>query len=615
MLDSFNTFINNPIVNAVFKPVVNIVQNIAQFAQRMSQAVSGYAGDQQGSKDASAFQSKPVKTLTPKEREQQRIQRENLLRQRELDKKTAKFDRYAAQTSHKDLRPVTLLDLSEELDNPMYRAIKRIEKEGILHALDRTHLDKALNALSANWGRDEALDARALAAWHYQQSKKYNNDIQYDGLISDIVYQDNFDDYDPGRDYNEVDKAKLIDRANEILNTPDSNAAQKAYAQAIILDLQYHVDLTVNRNKEEDAAGTYWLEDWQENQEFWIARIGNVYSGVSATASALGVSLHSGQLDLPGYVNRDLSDAELFDLIMGPIDIRYLPNISADKAGLTGLVGNAAIIKFFAVGDYIPDARNVVHELGHVLDLRTGLYGRTRIQDEVFQEGGAIAPRGTIYQRNYAGFVENFESDRAKNTTPTSGEDWADSFMAWVYHDFDDTTQVGKNRLGLFEDQLGSAIGIAYGNNLGSPTVANFIENQQYELIEVDNQVQSGIPIGERPNTNSGFVVLTQTDGTRPLNVIGYTETYSSTDGGSTRWVLVEYDGYIGWVNSSNIPSSISLGPELTVDDVTILTGRDYTIEETTRTRVIQEATETKPEITATDTFWTWFRKLPAFGE
>lgn len=379
-----------------------------------------------------------------------------------------------------------------------------------------------------------------------------------------------FEDYHPANTYSSAQQVTILGQADEILQN-STDPAERIHAQAVILSLRYGVNLTINRTNDESASGIYWIDDIEDNPEFWNERINNAYAAVDTTAQALGQAIRSGRLDLPGYIDRNLSDAELFNFIMGAIEIRYTPNIEKEFAGRTE--PNGDVIQFFKPiidPSYIPSRNNIIHEFGHVLDERTGQYARRRLIDEpissfntVFRAGSAVLPEN--YVRNYAGFDDNFSFE---NEGEAAQEDWGDSFLAWVIGGFDENAIFGQHREAVVEGWLEDTLAIAYGR--GNPqAVQDFIRASGY--ITQSSPLGPGSALRELPLAETQSPILSS-QATHVVNVIGRINQPAE---GNTYWYLVEYNGVVGFVREDSFKELPNVA-DIDANEVSLLTGRQY---------------------------------------
>ena len=153
------------LLQKIFQPIIKTVQKIVNVIQTAVQNPKGQQITVQQPSTGPAAPSQPVPVSASASPDP--------VRQRELNNKARAFDKDIAQTSSAlgewDRSPVSLRDLSEEIDNPMYRAIKRRAKyqPELFNAMLKASSspEKAFNAMFAKWGHDREMDARALAMW------------------------------------------------------------------------------------------------------------------------------------------------------------------------------------------------------------------------------------------------------------------------------------------------------------------------------------------------------------------------------------------------------------------------------------------------------------------
>src|SRR3990172_3726415 len=111
-----------PVIKVV-QPIVKAVQKVVNVIQNAIQNPKGQSVTVQQPTAGPAVPSQPVQVSTSASPDP--------ARQQELAGKTPAFDKDIAQASSPlgewDRSPVSLRELSEEIDNPMYRKIKRRE--------------------------------------------------------------------------------------------------------------------------------------------------------------------------------------------------------------------------------------------------------------------------------------------------------------------------------------------------------------------------------------------------------------------------------------------------------------------------------------------------------
>jgi hypothetical protein len=411
--------------------------------------------------------------------------------------------------------------------------------------------------------------------------------------------------YDPTRSYTSQEQDILLEQADAVLENPtEASEDEIAFAQALILDFRFGVDLTIDtvttgtvtgNNLPSSPQAQSWITNWADQPGYWTSRIEQAYNAVGRTAEAFWLGLQSGQLDVPAYVQAESSE-ELFRYIMGEVEIRYFSQLRSEQgAGLViEPVGNRTVVNFFIPivnetpdVDYVPTERNIVHELGHVFDWRTGQYARRRVTDEPILENALeFRPGSASYLRNLSyGFDPNF---RPINSGNLSEEDWADSFLAWIYDAEDgfSETSEGMRRQAIFEGWLEDSIAIAYGR--GNPqSVQTYIQSTYDQLFE-ENSDSSSTPITITLNApiqvreipysgnQSSYIQALPTASSGTITVIGIIARENTPAIANTDWLLVESNGVIGFVPISAIPIDTSGLPQVDLATVNMLTGREY---------------------------------------
>lgn len=335
---------------------------------------------------------------------------------------------------------------------------------------------------------------------------------------------------------------------------------QKAIAavQVIALHELYGVTLTT------DAE--YPFSDNQTGVSAWLSqpeRISEVYHAVMDTAIALQQSVESSSgtdpnLDIAPYVPLDITSAELFRTMMGPLELRLVSNLLSGYEGASAQAVSPRKIEFYPLelGQFIPSRYNVVHEFGHIIDTRTGAtYARTYPAMEISTLGQL-----TDYAEATSCRPHNINSGLCRqNLTAVDYEEWADRFLFWVYDGIKETTDSGEvRRLGFADpsskyqaDQwIADVISMAYGQSVSDDET----------LIEaarsvVNYEANFNPPIGV-VDTNGENLLLRVAPSTADKTITGIPSNASMSVLGvdsTNTWLLVVYNDSIGWVFSDNV--------------------------------------------------------------
>jgi hypothetical protein len=325
----------------------------------------------------------------------------------------------------------------------------------------------------------------------------------------------------------------------------------QAVRQIVSLKQEYGVTLTTEVGYPTGREGiTAWLAQPE--------RIGEAYQAVVDTSTALqraveNSSLGDQALRIAPYVPLNISGAELFRKMMGPVELQMVSTVLPDdpstnlnesttsaqvqgiKQGTETVLINLYPIEVGGLqsGQFIPSRFNIVHEFGHAINVRTGgAYALSYVEKEI-----TLLGQKTDYAEA-ASCSGNINSGLCRqHAAQDTSEEWADRFLFWVYNGFNEPARKYQA-----DQWMADVIGVAYGHRVMSneslPDIARQLGAQFLSGTTTDQ-----LNIRELPGlSGTPFGVIAAN---ASVLVLGTDKTGA--------WVLVVHDGYMGWVSKEYI--------------------------------------------------------------
>ena len=352
----------------------------------------------------------------------------------------------------------------------------------------------------------------------------------------------------------------------------------QAIGQVVSLEQEYGVTLTVQTGYPGSREGmAAWLAQ--------PARIGEAYYAVVDTASALQRAVEESsssadpRLQMAPYVPSDITGAELFQEMMGPIELQLAsatlsdyPKTSAQVHGLVDLNEKTVLIQFFPIelgglrpGQFIPSRENIVHEFGHVLNVRTGgAYAQSYAGKEISALG-----QTTDYEQDVSCSTNINSGLCRQNLTQEAGEEWADRFLFWVYDGFNDPARKYQA-----DQWMADVVSVAYGHQVAgnkslvdaARTTLGYAEDAELPTGTIQQRANPLLRLRKSPAV-SGEILSNVEPGTS-VSILGVDV--------SGEWVLVAHDGQIGWMSKEYIDMSDATSVVVDQELMNSLTARRY---------------------------------------